>query len=65
MNGCDCSFWSISRLSSSSLVFCILGMWGGGAAPGLLPLLGGCSALGPLRWDPQWPLVGFQGAQDP
>ena len=36
-----------------------------GAAPGLRPPLGGSLALGPLRRDPQWPLVGFQGAQDP
>ena len=47
MNGCDCSFWSISRLSSSSLVFCILGMWGGAL------LLAFCLYwVGPRPWDP-------------
>lgn len=28
MNGFDCSFWSVSWLSYSSFVFCILGVWG-------------------------------------
>lgn len=45
MNGCDCSFWSVSWLSSSSLVFCILGMWG-------LLLAFRLHWVGPRPWDP-------------
>lgn len=65
MNRCDCSFWGISWFSYSSLVFCILGVWGLLLAYCLTGQILRSSALGLQRRDPQWSLVGVQGAQDP
>lgn len=50
----------ISRASRALPLFSLY--WTYGASPSFLPPLGRYSVLGPQRWDPQWSLVGSQGA---
>lgn len=55
----------IATRVSHAPILCLCFLYPGcvGATPGLLPSLGRYSALGPQGQDPQWSLVGSQGAQ--